>query len=162
MLYNAEQSKLLGNKSLDALRSLTWRIQGLEQNTRYAVQIDGFSVGRFSGAELAKGVDVMPSDANRKTLSVLAKRELEACTLKDQYVFLNDFECLFDMLYQKDQLRMLMRPDRVRDLPNFGTVRLSTYTNFTDSWIDSASRAITERSLQMRSTPHTLSLVPVR
>ncbi|MFY9137667.1 SGNH/GDSL hydrolase family protein [Zwartia sp.] len=162
MLYNAEQSKLLGNKSLEALRSLTWRIQGLEQNTRYAVQIDGFNVGRFSGAELARGVDVMPSDANRKTLSVLAKRELEACTLKDQYVFLNDFECLFDMLYQKDQLRMLMRPDRVRDLPNFGTVRLTTYTNFTDSWIDSASRAITERALQMRSTPHTLSLVPVR
>lgn len=161
MLYNLEQIKLLRNKSLEALRSLTWRVQGLEQSARFTVQIDGFSVGRYTGAELAKGVDVMPSDANRKTLSVLAKRELEACTLKDQYVFLNDFECLFDMLYQKDQLRMLMRPDRVRDLPNFGTVRLTTYTNFTDSWIDSASRAITERALQMRSTPHTLSLVPV-
>ena len=104
----------------------------------------------------------MPSEANRKTLSVVARRELEACTLKDQYAFLNDFECLFDMLYQKDQLRMLMRPDRVRDLPNFGTVSLATYTNFTDSWIDSASRAITERALKMRSTPHSLSLVPVR
>ena len=162
MLYSAEQSKLLGNQSLEALRGLTWRIQGLEQSARYAVQVDGFNVGRYTGAELSKGVDVMPSETNRKTLSVQAKRELEACTLKDQYVFLNDFECLFDMLYQKDQLRMLMRPDRVRDLPNFGTVSLATYTNFTDSWIDSASRAITERALQMRSTPHSLSLVPVR
>ena len=162
MLYNAELSKLLGNKSLEALRSLTWRIQGLDQSARYALQIDGVEVGRYTGSQLAKGVDIMPSDANRKTLSVVAKRELEACTLKDQYAFLNDFECLFDMLYQKDQLRMLMRPDRVRDLPNFGTVRLSTYTNFTDSWIDSASRAITERALQMRATPHTLSLIPVR
>jgi hypothetical protein len=162
MLYSAEQSKLLGNQSLEALRGLTWRIQGLEQSARYAVQVDGFNVGRYTGAELSKGVDVMPSETNRKTLSVQAKRELEACTLKDQYVFLNDFECLFDMLYQKDQLRMLMRPDRVRDLPNFGTVRLATYTNFTDSWIDSASRAITERALQMRTTPHTLSIVPVR
>jgi len=162
MLYNAEQSKLLGNKSLEALRSLTWRIQGLAQSSRYAVQIDGFEVGRYTGSELARGVDVMPSDANRKTLSVVAKRELEACTLKDQYAFLNDFECLFDMLFQKDQLRMLMRPDRVRDLPNFGSVRLATYTQFTDSWIDSASRAITDRALQMRTTPHTLSLIPVR
>ena len=162
MLYNAESSKLLGNKSLEALRSLTWRIQGLDQSARYAVQIDGVEVGRYTGSQLARGVDIMPSDANRKTLSVVAKRELEACTLKDQYAFLNDFECLFDMLYQKDQLRMLMRPDRVRDLPNFGTVRLSTYTNFTDSWIDSASRAITERALQMRTTPHTLSLIPLR
>ncbi len=104
----------------------------------------------------------MPSDVNRKTLSVAAKRELEACTLKDQYVFLNDFECLFDMLYQKDQLRMLMRPDRVRDLPDFGTIRLSTYTNFTNNWIDSSSRAITERALQIRKTPHTLSVIPAR
>lgn len=162
MLYSAELSKLLGNKSLEALRSLTWRIQGLEQNARYAVQIDGFSVGRYSGGELSRGINIMPSDANRKTLSVVAKRELEACALKDQYVFLNDFECLFDMLYQKDQLRLLMRPDRVRDLPDFGAIRLSTYTNFTNSWIDSASREITARAMNMRRTPHTLSLVPVR
>lgn len=162
MLYSAEQTKLLGNKSLEALRGLTWRIKGLEQGARYSVQIDGFNIGRYTGAELSRGVDIMPSEANRKTLSVAAKRELEACTIKDQYVFLNDFECLFDMLYQKDQLRMLMRPDRVRDLPDFGAVRLSTYTNFTNSWIDSASRAITERALQIRKTPHTLSIIPAR
>ncbi len=162
MLYSADQTKLLGNQSLEALRGLTWRIKGLEQNARYAIQIDGFNIGRYTGAELAKGVDIMPSDVNRKTLSVAAKRELEACTLKDQYVFLNDFECLFDMLYQKDQLRMLMRPDRVRDLPDFGTIRLSTYTNFTNNWIDSSSRAITERALQIRKTPHTLSVIPAR
>ena len=162
MLYSADQTKLLGNQSLEALRGLTWRIKGLEQNARYAIQIDGFNIGRYTGVELAKGVDIMPSDVNRKTLSVAAKRELEACTLKDQYVFLNDFECLFDMLYQKDQLRMLMRPDRVRDLPDFGTIKLSTYTNFTNNWIDSSSRAITERALQIRKTPHTLSVIPAR
>jgi hypothetical protein len=57
MLYNLEQIKLLRNKSLEALRSLTWRIQGLDQSSRYAVQIDGFEVGRYTGAELARGVD---------------------------------------------------------------------------------------------------------
>jgi len=162
MLYSAEQTKLLANKSLEALRGLTWRIKGLEQRARYSVKLDGFSIGTFSGAELAKGVDIMPGDQNRKALSVVAKRELQACTLKDQYVFLNDFECLFDMLYQKDQLRLLMRPDRTRDLPDFGTVRLANYTNFTNSWIDTASQAITERALQIRRTPHILSLVPIR
>lgn len=162
MLYSAEQTKLLGNQSLEALRGLTWRVKGLEQGARFAVNIDGVPVGRYSGAELSRGIDLMPGNANRKTLSAVAKRELVACTLKDQFVFLNDFECLFDMLYQKDQLRMLMRPDRVRDLPDFGTIRLSTYTNFTNNWIDSASRAITERALQIRQTPHSLSLVPVR
>ncbi len=162
MLYSAEQTKLLGNQSLKAIRKLIWRIKGLEQGTRYVVNIDGVAIGSYSGAELSRGVDIMPNSANRKTLSTVAKRELMACTLKDQYVFLNDFECMFDMLYQKDQLRMLMRPDRVRDLPDFGAIRLSTYTNFTNNWIDSASRAITERAMQIRQTPHTLSLVPAK
>jgi len=162
MLYSAEQTKLLGNKSLEALRGLTWRINGLAQGARYNVLIDGFSVGNFTGADLSRGVDIMPNDNIRKTLSVAAKRELQACALKDQFVFLNDFECLFDMLYQKDQLRMLMRPDRVRDLPDFGSVRLSTYTDFTNTWIDSASQAITQRALQIRQTPHMLSIVPMR
>ena len=162
MLYSADQTKLLGNRSLEGLRSLTWRITGLETAVRYTVNVDGVTVGRYSGAELARGIDVMPADASRKVLSSNAKRELEACNLKDEYVFLNNFECLFDMLYQKDQLRMLMRPDRTRDLPDFGAVRLSTYTNFTQSWIDSASQAITERAVQMRRTPHTLSVLPVR
>jgi hypothetical protein len=162
MLYHAEQTKLLGNKSLEALRGLTWRVKGLEQGSRYHVQIDGANVGSFSATELERGIDIMPKDNNRKLLSAVEKRELKACELKDQYVFLNDFECLFDMLYQKDQLRMLMRPDRVRDLPDFGTVRLSTYTDFTNTWIDSASQAITPKALQMRRTPHILSLVPIR
>jgi len=162
MLHNAEQTKLLGNKSLENLRTLTWRIAGLSPTARYTVQIDGFNVGRYSGAELARGVDIMPNGSIRKGLSANARRELESCNQKDEYVFINDFECLFDMLYQKDQLRMLMRPDRVRDLPDFGSVRLATYTNFTQSWIDSASQAITAKALEIRKTPHTLSLVPAR
>lgn len=162
MLYSAEQTKLLGNPSLEALRSLTWRVKGLEQSRRYTVKIDDMSIGTFSGAELGRGVDIMPNQAGRKTLSVVEKRSLQACTLKDQYAFLNDFECLFDMLYQKDQLRMLMRSDRVRDLPDFGSIRLSTYTNFTNSWIDSSSQAINERARAIRQTPHVLSIVPVQ
>lgn len=162
ILSNAEQTKLLGNKSLESLRGMTWRVKGLEQASRYHVQIDGVTVGSFSATELERGIDVMPKDNNRKLLTAVEKRELKACELKDQYVFLNDFECLFDMLYQKDQLRMLMRPERVRDLPDFGTVRLSTYTDFTNAWIDSASQAITQRALQIRRTPHILSLVPIR
>ena len=162
MLSSAEQTKLLGNKSLEALRGMTWRIKGLEQGTRYHVLIDGVNVGSFSTTELGRGIDLMPKDNNRKLLTVVEKRELKSCELKDQFVFLNDFDCLFDMLYQKDQLRMLMRPDRVRDLPDFGAVRLSTYTDFTNTWIDSASQAITQRALQIRRTPHILSLVPIR
>jgi hypothetical protein len=160
MLYSAEQTKLLGNPSLEALRGLTWSVKGLDQRARYTVLIDGFSVGSFTGAEFARGVDIMPKESTRQPLSVLAKRALQACELKDQYVFLNDFECLFDMLYQKDQLRMLMRPERVRDLPDFGSVRLSTYTEFTNGWIDSASQAITARAQQIRRTPHVLTIVP--
>ena len=162
MLYSAEQTKLLGNPSLEALRGLTWSVKGLDQRARYTVLIDGFSVGSFTGAEFARGVDIMPKESARQPLSVSAKRALQACALKDQYVFLNDFECLFDMLYQKDQLRMLMRPERVRDLPDFGSVRLSTYTEFTNGWIDSASQAITGRALEIRRTPHVLTLVPAQ
>ena len=162
MLASAEQTKLLGNKSLEALRGMTWRIKGLEQGTRYHVQIDGVNVGSYSATELGRGIDLIPTHSNRKQLSAVEKRELKACDLKDQYVFLNDFDCLFDMLYQKDQLRMLMRPDRVQDLPDFGSVRLTTYTDFTNTWIDSASQAITQRALQIRRTPHILSLVPIR
>lgn len=153
------QIKLVASAELDALRSLVWRVSGLEGKVRYNVAIDGSSVGRFTGDELARGIDVMREAETRTPLSPLARKNLEACSLKTGYVFVNDYECLYDMIVKRDVLQAATRADRIRDLPDFAAVGQSAYLTFMQSWIDSTNVAIDARAVLMRKTPHVLSLV---
>lgn len=156
------QIQLIASPELDALRSLVWRVSGLDGQTRYKVEVDGLSVGRFTGDELARGVDVMREVDARVSLSPQARKDLEACSLKTGYVFVNDYECLYDMIVKRDLLQAATRSDRVRDLPDFAAVGQRAYLTFMQSWIDSTNAAIDARAVAMRKKPHVLSLVRAR
>lgn len=156
------QIQLVASAELDALRSLVWRVSGLDSQARYNVAVDGVSVGRFTGDELARGVDLMREADARVALSPQARKDLEACTLKTGYVFVNDYECLYDMIVKRDLLHAATRGDRIRDLPDFAAVAQRSYLTFMQSWIDSTNAAIDARAVAMRKTPHVLSLVRAR
>lgn len=158
-VLSQSQIKLVASAELDALRSFVWRVNGLDGKARYNVAVDGLSVGRFTGEELARGVDVMREAETRAPLSPQARKDLEACSLKTGYAFINDYECLFDMIVKRDLLHGATRADRVRDLPDFAAIRQSSYLTFMQSWVDSTNAAIDARAVVIRQTPHVLSLV---
>ena len=152
------QIKSVASAELDALRSLVWRVSGLEEQARFNLTVDGLSIGRFSGEELARGVDVMRDAEARPTLSPQARKDLEACSLKTGYSFVNDYECLFDMIVKRDLLQAATRGDRLRDLPDFAAIGHSAYLTFMQSWMDSSNAAIDARAVLMRKTPHVLAI----
>lgn len=158
-VLSQSQIKLVASAELDALRSLVWQVSGLDAKGRYHVLVDGLAVGGFTGDELARGVDVMREAQAQEPLSPQARKNLEACSLKTGYVFVNDYECLYDMIVKRDLLQAAIRGDRVRDLPDFAAVGQSAYLTFMRSWIDSTNAAIEARAVLMRKTPHVLSLV---
>jgi hypothetical protein len=120
--------------------------------------LDSVSVGRFTGDELARGVDVMQGAETRAPLSAQARKDLEACSLKTGYSYVNDYECLFDMIVKRDLLVAATRGDRIRDLPDFAAIGHSAYLTFMQSWMDSTNAAIDARAILVRKTPHVLSL----
>ncbi len=154
--------KSVASAELDALRSLVWRVSGLDGQARLNVMIDGISVGVFSGDELARGVDVMRQAEMQPPLSPQARKDLEACSLKTGYAFVNDYECLFDMIVKRDLLQAATRGDRVRDLPDFAAIGQSAYLTFMQSWMDSSNAAIDARAVLIRKTPHVLSITRVQ
>lgn len=158
-VLSQSQIRLVASAELDALRSLVWRVSGLDGQARYNVAVDGLSVGRFTGDELARGVDLMRGAEARAPLSPQARKDLEACSLKTGYAFVNDYECLYDMLVKRDLLQAATRADRIRDLPDFAVVGQTSYLKFMQTWIDSTNTAIDARAILMRKTSHLLSLV---
>lgn len=152
------QIKSVASAELEALRSLVWRVSGLEEQARFNLTVDGLSIGRFSGEELARGVDVMRDAEARPTLSPQARKDLEACSLKTGYSFVNDYECLFDMIVKRDLLQAATRGDRLRDLPDFAAIGHSAYLTFMQSWMDSSNAAIDARAVLMRKTPHVFAI----
>jgi hypothetical protein len=94
----------------------------------------------------------------RPSLSPQARKDLEACSLKTGYSFVNDYECLFDMIVKRDLLQAATRGDRVRDLPDFAVIGHSAYLTFMQSWMDSSNAAIDARAVLIRKTPHVLSI----
>ena len=160
-VLSQSQIKSVASTELDALRSLVWRVNGLDGQARYNVSVGGLAVGRFTGEELARGVDVMREAETRAPLSPQARKDLEACSLKTGYAFVNDYECLFDMIVKRDLLHGATRADRVRDLPDFAAIGQTSYLTFMQSWMDSTNAAIDARAVVIRETPHVLSLVRV-
>ena len=152
------QIKSVASAELDALRSLVWRVSGLEGQARFKVTVDGSSVGFFSGDELARGVDLMRHAEMQPPLNPQARKDLEACSLKTGFAFVNDYECLFDMIVKRDLLQAATRGDRIRDLPDFAAIGHSAYLTFMQSWMDSSNAAIDARAVLMRKTPHVLSI----
>lgn len=159
-LVTADDATWLDSKELASLRRLVLKVKGLQPTKRYRVRAGLVDVGRFSGAELASGVEVMANAAVRATPSG-DRPSLAECSATAGNPWVNDFFCVFDLLYEKDQLRMSMRHEKTRALPDFVPGMLERYFALQREWVEAVDRDIEARARALRAGRHEVTLEPV-
>ena len=158
MVVDAKDALDLGNPDVIALRRLLLRLEGLPGDAHYRVKLGEVDAGRFSSSELARGVDLLASAVPRLEPPKDLRPTLGECTSTTGDPFLNDTWCLFDMLFEKDQLRIAMRNEKVRALPDFVPDRLEKYLTFQGDWIAAVEQEIENRAKATRTAPHTMTI----
>ena len=161
----------LGDDDVRALRQVLVSIAGLAPKRPYRVVVDGADVGAFSGAALSRGVDVMagsvvpepPAAPPGATMTAAASPPptFSACNDGSLRAFERPHACLWGRLFQKDQLRIAMRFERTRWLPDFVGDRRAAYDALTATWIDEADRAIRQQARTMRAETHIVVVTPM-
>ena len=68
--------------------------------------------------------------------------------------------CLFNLLFGKDQLRISMRHEKTRGLPDSVPGYLEKLSALQQAWVDDVEKDVAARVLAMRQRPHVLSLEP--
>lgn len=152
-------AKLLDSKALLALGALTVSIAGLPPKQRYLVRAGSVEVGRFTGAQLSAGVDVMQS-APPRVAPGPERADLSICEATTGNPWANDVSCLFNLLFGKDQLRISMRHEKTRGLPDSVPGYLEKLSALQQAWVDDVEKDVAARVLAMRQRPHVLSLEP--
>lgn len=152
-------AKLLDSKALLALGTLTVSIAGLPPKQRYLVRAGELEVGRFTGAQLSAGVDVMQS-APPRVAPGPERADLSICEATTSNPWANDVSCLFNLLFGKDQLRISMRHEKTRGLPDSVPGYLEKLSALQQAWVDDVEKDVAARVLAMRQRPHVLSLEP--
>ncbi len=152
-------AKLLDSKALLSLGALTVSIVGLPPKQRYLVRAGTLEVGRFTGAQLSAGVDVMQS-APPRVAPGPERADLSICEATTGNPWANDVSCLFNLLFGKDQLRISMRHEKTRGLPDSVPGYLEKLSALQQAWVDDVEKDVAARVLAMRQRPHVLSLEP--
>lgn len=162
MLVDPKEAQDLGNRDVINLRKLVLRIDGLAADRKFRVLSGDVDVGVFTAKQLVNGIDLMGNAKAREFLSVPAdlKVELAECNATTGNPWLNDHYCLFDLLYEKDQLRILMRHERTRHLPDFVPDKLEQFKAFQRGWVEAVDKDIDARARALRLKPHTVALLP--
>ncbi|MBM4379115.1 MAG: SGNH/GDSL hydrolase family protein [Deltaproteobacteria bacterium] len=163
----------LGNADVAQLRALPWKVAGLPAGQRFSVTVGTEEVGTFSGEELAAGVDLMSAAVQAKPPALnppLGSAEaaggpdalMAACEEGPGNPFARDFDCVFRLLFQKDQLRVAMRAEKAYGLPAFvGTYR-EQFTELTRRWAEETDAAVAARAQALRERPHRVTLTPAQ
>jgi lysophospholipase L1-like esterase len=144
----------VGNEAVLSVRALHWRVQGLAPQARFRVQLNDYSAGEFSGAQLAEGVDLL--DGLERSLPTQASGD--ACTLANPVPFETETGCALSLVLKKDQLQILMRSGRTRPLPDIIPDRLSAYLSFMSSWMADVAVADHDEIRELRQKPHILHI----
>lgn len=152
-------AKLLDSKALLSLGALTVSIVGLPPKQRYLVRAGTLEVGRFTGAQLSAGVDMMQS-APPRVAPGPERADLSICEATTGNPWANDVSCLFNLLFGKDQLRISMRHEKTRGLPDSVPGYLEKLSALQQAWVDDVEKDVAARVLAMRQRPHVLSLEP--
>ncbi len=159
----------LGAADALALRTITLKVAGLEPKRRYRVAVAGVTVATETGAALAKGTDLMARSqtpmwqpAPAGTTMTAAATPLPDFSACDNAIgaFEDDFACLWGRSYQKDQLRIAMRADKTRALPDYVPGRYEAFMRFQQSWVDDAENAIFAEARRRMGAPHIITLTP--
>jgi lysophospholipase L1-like esterase len=168
----SEDAARLGNPDVAQLRALPWKVEGLPAGHRFRVVAGTEEVGTFSGAELSAGVDLMSAAVQARPPSLnppMGSAEpaagpdalMAACQDGPGNPFARDFDCVFRLLFQKDQLRVAMRAEKAWGLPAFvGTYR-EQFNELTRKWAEETDAEISARVKSLRERPHRVTLAPV-
>ncbi len=163
----------LGNADVAQLRALPWKVAGLPAEQQYRVAVGTEEVGTFSGAELAAGVDLMSAAVQQKPPALNAPMGsaepaggpdalMAACEEGPGNPFAREFDCVFRLLFQKDQLRVAMRAEKAYGLPAFvGTYR-EQFTELTRRWAEETDAEVATRIKALRERPHRVTLAPAQ
>ena len=162
----------LGNADVAQLRALPWKVAGLPAEQQYRVAVGTEEVGTFSGAELSAGVDLMSAAVQAKAPALnppMGTAEpaagpdalMAACQEGPGNPFARDYDCVFRLLFQKDQLRVAMRAEKTHGLPAFvGTYR-EQFNELTRKWAEETDSEISARVKSLRERSHRVMLAPV-
>lgn len=163
-----EDARDIGSDDVRALRQVILSVSGLAAKNRFRVSVDGADVGVFDGAALARGVDldasiVMPDhpSAPRGSIMTVAATpppSFSACTDASLQPFERDHHCLWGRLFQRDQLRIAMRHERTRWLPDFVDTRRAEYVSLMATWVEDADRAIRQQAHTQRERTHVVEI----
>jgi lysophospholipase L1-like esterase len=161
----------VGGGDVRALRQVQVSLAGLAPQRSYRVAVDGADVGAFAGAALARGVDVLagvvvpepPTAPPGATMTAAATPPPAFSTCNDGGLrpFERAHTCLWGRLFQRDQLRIAMRFERTRWLPDFVGDRRAAYDALTSSWVDEADRAIRQQARTLRAVDHIVVVTPL-
>ena len=161
MVLDSKEIEALSNPTLSDLTTLSWKVLGATATKQYKVSVNDFTIGLFTGEQLSQGINLLAQPSIAANAKASTDLSVDECTNQSGMIFVTDFNCLFQLNYQKDQLNMLMRHRRVRDLPEFGAIDVNTYIEFMSRWLNSVNIAIDDRARARRLLPHTLKLEPV-
>lgn len=152
-------AKLLDSKALLSLSALTVTVSGLPAKQRFLVRAGTQEVGRFTGAQLAGGVDVMQT-APPRVAPGPERADLSICDATSGNPWANDVSCLFNLLFGKDQLRITMRNEKTRGLPDSVPGYLERLSSLQLEWIEAVDRDLERRVRALVARPHVVSLEP--
>jgi lysophospholipase L1-like esterase len=160
----------LGAQDALALREVRLVIENLPPARRYRVQVGGADAGRFTAAQLARGTDIMATTTERPrppappgttmTVAATPPPTFAACSATSGNPWQNDHDCLWGQLFQKDQLRVAMRSEKTRWLPDFVADRRAGFLSFQEQWATDVDVAIRRTAQARMAAVHDLVLVP--
>jgi len=160
----------LGAVDVQALREVRLVIENLPTKQRYRVQVGGADAGRFTAAQLAKGADIMATTTEKPrpmappgttmTVAATPPPTFAACTATSGNPLQNDHDCLWGQLFQKDQLRIAMRHEKTRWLPDFVADRRAGFLSFQEQWATDVDAAIRHTAQARMAAVHDVVLVP--
>lgn len=156
----AKEAADLGNVDVQNARKLLLQLKGLPKDKKYEVKAGDSVVGVFAGKDLAAGVDLMGALVDRLPPPKDGRPSLAECTSTTGNPWQNDFYCLFDLLFEKDQLRIHMRYEKTRALPDFVPGRYEALLQLERDWVVDVDREIERRARALRKAPHLVTLTP--
>lgn len=152
-------AKVLDSKSLVSQSTLLLAVEGLTPKRKYLVKAGTLEVGHFTGAQLAAGIDVMANAPNRVAPGP-DRADLSVCTATTGNPWVNDVSCVFNLLFGKDQLRITMRHEKTRGLPDSVPGYLEKLNALQNEWVDAVEKDLATRVRALLARPHEVTIIP--
>jgi lysophospholipase L1-like esterase len=154
-------AKLLDAPTLVTQASLQFALKGLPPRELFSVKAGTQEVGRFSGAQLAEGIELMQTSPPRVAPGP-ERADLTICEpAAPGNPWANDVSCVFNLLFGRDQLRVAMRHEKTRGLPDSVPGFLERHAAFQADWLDAVERDLEQRVKALVARPHVVVVEPV-